>query len=179
MNEESIIQIATEHNVGDLALGLKPNQRRSEIINAPALKGNIFPGEVINKANPYANYQFVWVPFNDPDFYQDCRDDGYMPVIEAEWLNQRQGWEWETPEKDRFRWGVTGMLVKRDEFLMYRDEDAWKREQARRLEFNERSIKGRHEEGINLAQSHGLEVEGTIAGQSYSVKAPKRTHTVS
>jgi hypothetical protein len=176
--DEDILRIAEEHNVGDLALGLKQNQRRDTIINRKALKANVFPAEIVNRNKPEANFQFVWVPLGDDDFYADCKDNGYKPVTEGEWICNRPGWDWETPERDKFRWSETRLLLHRNRFAMYRDEALYRQSEANRLEMKDRDIARRHEEAIEVGAARGIEVEATIHGKTERTQ-PKRRVSVS
>lgn len=160
---EKIIEKYREYNRGDVALGRHPNQQPTAK-QQPAMRGNIEPGYLFNKGNPDKNYQFAWCPFGDDDFYYDLRDDGYKPVIESEWILARKSWDWRgTPESDRWRFGASSVLMHRNQFLMYRDEEAWLRECDRRLALSEESIKGRSEAAMDsadrIAHEAGVEVE--------------------
>lgn len=177
-SDEEILKVAEPYNVGDLALNLKPNQRRETIQNRTALKANVFPGEIVNRNNPTRNYQFVWVPFGDDDFFADCKDDGYKVVVEGEWINSRPGWDWEMPDKDKFRWSETRLLVHRNRFAMYRDEEKWALEMAKRAAMKEDDIRRRHEESIEVGSRYGVEVEATIGGKTEK-STPTRRKSVS
>ena len=165
------------NNVGDVALGYKPNIRRQDVINAGGLKMNVFPGEVVNKADKSANYQFAWVQFDDQDYYQDLKDEGYKPVIRDEWEVNR--WDWFTPEKDKFRWNTGSHLVYRDYFLMYRNQDLWALQQANQQNFIEKRIDGIYSNSVEDGLRHGLSFESEIAGKPVNVEAPKKRHSVS
>ena len=179
MNEDTelALSIAQDHNVGDVALGRRPSLRRQQLNNAIQLKMNIEPMELVNRAHPEKNFQFTWVPFGDDDFYQDAKDEGYKPVIESEWINQR--WDWVVPDVDKKRWSETSLLVTRNYFLMYRDEELFAREMRNRETQNERSIKANTEQAIVAAQGHGMAVDGEVGGQKFEVPAPTRRKSVS
>lgn len=157
-----ILDIARAHNVGDLPLNLRTNTQRSTK-QGFALRSNIYPNDLVNRSHATENYQFAWCPFKDTDFYHDLKDEGYKPVIEAEWVLGRDAWEWYKPEKDKWRWSETTMLVNRDEFLMYRNEDLWNQEQAKRLAITDNSMAGRKEMAVEsasrIARDAGVEVE--------------------
>lgn len=159
---EKIISQYREVNRGDVALGRNPNQQRSHKQRF-ALRGNIEPGDLFNKSHPSENYQFSWCPFTDVHYYHDCKSEGYKPVIESEWILARDTWEWQEGSQVKWRWSVERMLVNRDEFLMYRDENLWRQEQDNREQDSENSIKGRSETAMNqadrLAHEGGVEVE--------------------
>jgi len=177
--EQEVLKIAEQYNVGDVALGLKPTQRRETIGNRQALKGNIFPGEIINRNNPSKNYQFVWVPLGDDDYFADQKDNGYKPVVEGEWICARPGWDWETPDRDKFRWSETRLLIHRNRFAMYRDEEAWREAVEKRQNDKARDIRKHHEESIEIGAKHGVEVEATIDGKTERNKVGTRRVTVS
>lgn len=176
-SNDEIISEAKGHNRGDVALGHAPNLTRESVINKEGLKMNIMPGDIINKDRPTDNYQFTWCDFNDPDYFQDCKDDGYKVVIEPEWVNAR--WEWSTPDKDKFRWNESRMLVHRSFFLMYRNETLYRQQVAKRLQLAEDQIASIYDKGIEAGLAHGMSVEGEYAGNPINVSAPKRRHTVS
>jgi hypothetical protein len=176
MTDAEILSIAQEHNTGDLALGRRLGETRSEKNNAYSLKGNIENMELINRAHPEENYQFAWCPFGDNDYFQDCKDEGYKPVIEAEWLSQR--WDWLTPEKEKWRWGTTSMLVYRDMFLMYRAQTVWEQEMRNRAQLNDRNIDDRTSNDVEMALRNGVAFEGEVAGKEIKV-VPKKTRSVS
>lgn len=184
MDDKEILQIAQEHNRGDLGIGIKVNQRRADFSNRDSLRTNVFAGEVINRSLPEANYQFCWVPFNDDEFFSDCKDEGYRVVTKSEWLCNRDAWAWNTPDKDRYTWSVANMLVYRSMFLVYRDEDLWKQQQDNRAKFSESRIVQRYEQEAENAQRisfdagvEGLEVEATNSGQDFKAKGTKRRAT--
>lgn len=166
MSDQDILKIAKEYNVGDLALNNNPNQTRNTIGNRQYLKGNIFPMELVNKSQPDRNFNFIWCPFGDDDFFADAKDDGYKVVVEGEWICTRPGWDWETPERDKFKWSESRLLVHRNRFAMYRDEEAFVEARRRRAEDKESQIRARHEESIAVGEKHGVEVEATIAGKT-------------
>ncbi len=176
--DEEILKIASQYNVGDLSLGLKPNQTRQSITNRQALKGNIFPGELVKRSSPEKNYSFRWVPLGDDDYYADAKDDGYQVVTEGEWLCSRPGWDWEIPEKDKFRWSETRLLIHRNRFAMYRDEEEYTLEMERRSAHNERGIRDNFEKALDLGERKGVEVEATIAGKTEKT-SPSRRKSVS
>jgi len=174
---DAILSVAREHNRGDVALGRKVSDRREGLLNAQDLKQNIEPMDLVNRAAPSANYQFAWCPLGDNDYFQDLRDDGYKPVIEAEWICER--WEWMIPERDKWRWNESRHLLYRDNFLMYRDEALWAQQMRRRERQNENSIRANTDKAVQQAQSHGMAVEGEIAGQAFAIPAPARRKSVS
>jgi hypothetical protein len=176
--DEDILKIAEQYNVGDLSLGLKPNQTRQSITNRQALKGNVFPLELVNRNKPSENFSFVWVPLGDDDFYADCKDDGYKVVTEGEWICNRPGWDWETPEKDKFRWSESRLLIHRNRFAMYRDEELYAAEMAKRTAHNERGIRDNFEKALDFGARKGVEVEATIAGKTEKA-GPSRRKSVS
>ena len=175
--DEKLIDIARGHNVGDVALGHTPDFKRESIINKDSLKMNIAPGDLVNRANPTHNYQFAWVPFDDNDYFQDCKDDGYKVVTEAEWLNNR--WEWNTPDAQKFRWNESRLLTHRNFFLMYRDETLYRKAMAKRLMIAEDQLDALYGKGVEDGLRHGMSVEGEYAGKTIDVKAPRRRSTVS
>lgn len=177
--DEELIDLARDYNVGDVALGMKNPRtgriwQRGDIANRNSLRSNVFPGTVINRSNPTANYQFLWIPFNDSDAFGDAKDDGFAVVTKGEWILNREGWEWYTPEKSRFRWSVSNMLCNRDEFLMYRNEDRWLAEQKKRLQIQEDETNARHEGAVDQAARAasaigGIEIEANIGGKRVTV----------
>lgn len=164
--DAEIVRQALEKNVGDIALGRRPNQQLSKKQRF-ALRANIEPGDMINRDHPTDNFQFAWCPFADTDFYHDLRDEGYKPVVEAEWIENRGTREWYQPDKTRWRWSETKMLVNRDEFLMYRNEDLYRQEQLNRLNLTDpngaQDPAHRKEEAIEsasrIAYNAGIEVD--------------------
>lgn len=178
VNDEEILSIALDHNVGDVALGRTPRNRREHLNNAIDLKMNIEPGELVKRSAPQENFQFAWIPFKDDDSYQDAKDAGYRPVIEAEWI-KKDRWEWELQEAERKRWSETSMLVTRDSFCMFRPKKLWDDDMRMRERQNERSIQASTEKAIVSAQGHGMAVDGEVGGQKFEVPAPTRRKTVS
>lgn len=176
---ELIIAIAREHNVGDIALGRKIAEPRLGKNNYVSLKGNIEPMDIVSRAHPEDNFQFTWCPFKDREYFQDCRDDGYKIVLESEWVQPDTRWDWEIPDNERSRWGVTKMLVNRDMFLMYRTRELWQTAMRERSQLNDNSISNRTSGDIERSQRAGVSFEGEVAGQPIHVPAPSRTHTVS
>lgn len=160
--DQKIINEASEYNVGDVALNLKPGMRRTHK-QRHSLRANVYPGELVNRAKKNGNFQFAWCPFKDTDFFYDLKEDGYKPVIEAEWVLGRETWEWFQPEKDRWRWSETKMLINRDEFLMFRDEDLYQQEMNNRLAINEDQRDARKDDAVEaasrIARNAGVEVE--------------------
>lgn len=183
---QDIINQARGYNVGDLSLGLKPNQTRENVLNAEHLIGNVFPNDLINKAQPRANFSFRWCSMDDSPysnkFIADSKREGYLPVVESEWVVNQDAWAWHTPDKKRYRWSVTNMLINGyDEFLMYRDEIRWKEEQDRRLYTKDEQIKARMEQSVTDAarasrnSGVGVEVEATLGGETIKDGGPRRT----
>jgi hypothetical protein len=153
---------------------MKPGQTRADIVNRSRLHGNIMPGELINRAKPTGNFQFTWCPINDGEIFADLKEEGYRVVTESEWATVRHEWQ-DAPEAVRRRWGTDRHLYWRDQFAMFRDEDLWKLQMANREEGRDRDFTAQksYESAIEKAQSSGLAVEGTIAGQQFTVPAPK------
>ncbi len=186
MNDQDIIRIAEGKNVGDLGLGMKPTQKRGDHVNAENLDSNIFPGMLIFKARPEMNWSYVWCPTDESPyakkFINDCRNEGYVPVIESEWLLNNDGWQWFTPDKRKFRWSVTSMLFNPyDEFLMYRDEARWAQAMEKRANFHTNRIKARQEDSVEQAartgydKGLGVEVEAKIGNETITAGGPRRT----
>lgn len=157
---QEIIERSRGHNRGDVALGRRPNQERSSKQRL-VLRANIEPGDLINREHPEDNYQFAWVPLSDVHFYHDLKDEGYKVVVEAEWVNTRETREWATPEKDKWRWASTRMLMNRDEFAMYRNEDMWEIEKANRLQLSnvDQYKEAAIEKAAKISGDSGVEVE--------------------
>lgn len=177
--DAEIVALGAEYNRGDVALGMLPNQTRETIVNRAALRSNIMPGELTNRANPTHQFHYAWCPIDDVNFFADLKDEGYRVVTESEWVSTRHEWE-PAPEALRRRWGVDRHLYQRDEFLMFRNETLWKLEMERRAEGRDRgtSMQKTYESAIEDAQGKGLAVEGTVAGQSFTVPAPKQRKSV-
>ncbi len=165
--DEEIIAIAEEHNVGDLNLGytLKTRKGAEALVNVESLPNNILPHRLINRNTPERNYSFVWCPLDDSPYSRkyvaDCKADGYEPVLEKEWLNRQESWDWHKPEKWRYRWSVTRLLMNPyDEFAMYRDEDRWKAMQEKREAYNNNSIQATKESALARAGQAARGVSG-------------------
>lgn len=175
-------QTATsDNNVGDITVNFNPSHKRSDFVNASELRGNIFPGEVISKAKPHDNFQFVWAEYPGTDYadrwLDDLKDSGYLPVVESEWTVNR--FEWNTPPSQMLRFNEERHLTQGRSFLWYRHSDVYRKEQQARQEREEGRINALVNSSIAEGQQLGMAVEGTYAGQPFSLSAPKRRTTVS
>ena len=173
---DRIRAIAQEHNVGDLALNNDEGIKRSDIINRTKLSMNIFPMDCVNKLHPERNYQFAWCPITDNECFQDMKDEGYLPVVEAEWLAER--WDWLEPEVNKIRWNSARHLCHRDQFLMYRPKERFDAEMRARADWNENRIDSRMSSDTEQGLRHGLEVEARVNSREYRA-TPKTSKTVS
>ncbi len=196
--DAEILKVAREHNVGDLNLGYTINTRPGELtmqqrvdglLNRDQLRNNVFPMMVVNRNLPEENFSFVWCSLDDSDYSRqyvnDCKRDGYEPVTESDWIINEEAWVWFRPEKWRFRWSVTKLLVNEyDEFLMYRNEEKWIKHQERNARWNEDRISARHEDPVDGAariahdRGVGVEVSGTAGGRQVAIK-PSSRRTIS